>query len=293
MVSAVPGTPSTPAAPRYCRPTAAAAPSSWTPRAIGISSCAIFKTGSDTRLTPAGQDAPTLDAPSWFPSGDEVVFGDWFGHGEADRRAAHRRLWRSADARRRPFGPGHSGSPVSRVPRGRRGRQRLRYAALAADGSVGAAERVLKQSDPNIDGVRICRPTDRRWRIHFSRRTRRLNVFLTDFPGGTRQLQVTTSGGARPRFSGDGEALFYLARAAPGPILHGARWRRGRSRRSHCRRRPAGAALRGGEGAAGHFHDVVRRRARRTHVDHAADWRRKRARRRVVLVQNWRAAMRR
>ena len=61
----------------------------------------------------------------------------------------------------------------------------------------------------------ISRPTAQRWRIPFSEADGRLNAFLTDFPAGSRQLQVTTSGGGHPRFSGDGKALFYLAPATP------------------------------------------------------------------------------
>ena len=94
------------------------------------------------------------------------------------------------------------------------GAERLRYAPLAADGSVGAAERVLKQSDPNIRAFDLS-PTAQRWRIPFTRADGRLNAFLTDFPAGNRQLQVTTTGAGPPRFSRDGNALFYLARATP------------------------------------------------------------------------------
>ena len=173
-----------------------------------------LKTGSDTRLTPAGQDAPTLDAPSWFPSGDEVVFAT--GSVTASRIVA----------RRIDGSGGHRvliGGLVGQVTPNRQhlvflveegGATRLRYAALAADGSVGAAERVLKQSDPNITSFDLS-PDGSTVAYSIPEADARLNTFLTDFPAGSRQLQVTTSGGARPQFSGDGKALFYLTRAVP------------------------------------------------------------------------------
>lgn len=173
-----------------------------------------LKTGSDTRLTPAGQDAPTLDAPSWFPSGDEVVFAT--GSVTARRIVA-----------RRTDGSGGQhvlvGGLVGQVTPNRQflvflveegGAARLRYAALAADGSVGAAERVLKQSDPNIAAFDLS-PDGSTLAYSIPEADFRLNSFLTDFPAGNRQLQVTTTGGARPQFSGDGNALFYLAPAVP------------------------------------------------------------------------------
>ncbi|HYN09717.1 MAG TPA: protein kinase [Vicinamibacterales bacterium] len=173
-----------------------------------------LKTGSDTRLTPAGQDAPTLDAPSWFPSGDEVVFGT--GSVTA-RRIVARRIDGSGGHRVLIDGLVGQVTPnrqhlVFLVEEG--GATRLRYAALAADGSVGAPERVLKQSDPNIVAFDLS-PDGSTLAYSIPEADARLNSFLTDFPAGSRQLQVTTTGGARPQFSGDGKALFYLARAVP------------------------------------------------------------------------------
>ncbi len=173
-----------------------------------------LKTGSDTRLTPAGQDAPTLDAPSWFPSGDEVVFGT--GSVTA-RRLAARRTDGSGGQRMLVAGFLGRVTPnrqylVFLVEEG--GASRLRYAPLAADGSVGAALRVLKHSDPDIVAFDLS-PDGSTLAYSIPEADSRLNSFLTDFPGGSRQLQVTTTGGARPRFSGDGDALFYLAPAVP------------------------------------------------------------------------------
>jgi dipeptidyl aminopeptidase/acylaminoacyl peptidase len=173
-----------------------------------------LKTGSDARLTPVGQDAPTLDAPSWFPLGDEVVFT--IGS-TTSRKIVARRTDGAGGQRMLVSGLSGQVTPDRRylvflVDEGVA--TRLRYAPLLADGSVGAAERVLKQSDPYIrnfdlssDGSTLA--------YSLQEADGKLNAFLTDFPAGSRQLQVTTSGGAHPRFSGDGKALFYLAPATP------------------------------------------------------------------------------
>lgn len=81
--------------------------------------------------------------------------------------------------------------------------------------SVGAAGRVLKHSDPNIIAFDLSPDGSTLAYSIPEADDRRLNTFLTDFPAGSRELQVTTSGGVRPRFSGDGKAVFYLAPAVP------------------------------------------------------------------------------
>ena len=152
--------------------------------------------------------------PSWFPSGDEVVFGTG---STAARRIVARRTDGSGGQRVLVSGLSGQVTPDRRylvflVDEG--GATRLRYAPLAADGSVGAAERVLKQSDPFIRAFDLS-PDGSTLAYSIAEADGQLNAFLTDFPAGNRQLQVTTSGGGHPRFSGDGKALFYLAPATP------------------------------------------------------------------------------
>ncbi len=173
-----------------------------------------LKTGSDTRLTPAGQDAPTLDQPSWFPSGDEVVFSTG---STTTREIVARRTDGSGGQRVLVSGLSGQVTPDGRylvflVDDGVG--TRLRYAPLLADGSVGPAEHVLKQSDPLITAFDLS-PDGSTLAYSLREVDGRLNAFLTDFPAGSRQLQVTTSGGAHPRFSGDEKALFYLTQAMP------------------------------------------------------------------------------
>ncbi len=252
-----------------------------------------LKTGSDTRLTPAGEDAPTHDPPSWFPSGDEVVFAT--GSVE-ERRLVARRTDGSGGQRMLAAGRVGQVTPnrqylVFLVDEG--GVTRLRYAPLAADGSVGAAERVLAQSDPNIIAFDLS-PDGSTLAYSIPESDSRLNSFLTDFPAGSRQLQVTTSGGARPQFSGDGNALFYLTRALPQTDPpRGALAKRPVALRSLATSGPAVQLLVEGKEPPGVMmmaFDVARDgrllTMRRTGGD-------KRPSPRLLLVQNWRAAMRR
>jgi hypothetical protein len=252
-----------------------------------------LKTGSDTRLTPAGQDAPTLDEPSWFPSGDEVVFG---AGSVTARRIVTRRTDGSGGQRMLVGGLLGQVTPdrgylVFLLEEG--GATRLRYAPLVADGSVGAAERVLKHSDPNIIAFDLS-PDGSTLAYSIPEADGRLNTFLTDFPAGSRELQVTTSGGARPRFSGDGKAVFYLAPAVPQTDPpRGAVAKRPVTLKSlETSGPPVQLFVEGKEppGVIMTLFDVARDgrllTMRRTGGD-------KRPSPRLVLVQNWRAAVRR
>ena len=180
-----------------------------------------LKTGNDTRLTPAGQDVPTLNPPSWFPSGDEVVFGT--GPIGA-RRIVARRVDGSGGQRMLVGGRLGQVTPDSRylvflVEEG--GTNRLRYAPLLADGSVGAAQRMLKQSDPDIESFHLS-PDGSTLVYATPEADGLLNAFLTDFPAGARQVQATTIGAGSPRFSKDGTTIFYGSQAVPRGIPHEA-----------------------------------------------------------------------
>jgi hypothetical protein len=168
---------------------------------------------------------------------------------------------------------------------------RLRYAPLAADGSVGAAQRVLEQSDPNIVAFDLS-PDGSTLAYSIPESDGRLNSFLTDFPAGSRQLQVSTSGGARPQFSGDGNALFYLSRALPETDPpRGALVKRPVALKSLATSGPAVQLLVEGKQPPGVMmmeFDVARDgrllTMRRTGGDKPPSPR-------LLLVQNWRAAM--
>ncbi len=173
-----------------------------------------LETGGDVRLTPAGEGVPTLDPPAWFPSSDEVIFATG---PEATRRIVARRIDGSGGQRALVAGLVGKVTPngeylVFLVGDG--GARRLRYAPLAADGSVGAARRVFQSSDPAVGWFALS-PDGSTLAYSVVEADTRLNAFLTDFPAGSRQVQVTSRGGGRPQFSSDGKSLFYTARALP------------------------------------------------------------------------------
>jgi hypothetical protein len=250
-----------------------------------------LETGSDARLTPAGEDVPTLDPPTWFPSSDEIVFATGPA---ATRRIVARRLDGSGGQR------ALVGGLVGKVTPNRQhlvflvedgGARRLRYAPLGADGSVGAPRRVLPSSDPNIGGFDLS-PDGSTLAYAVVEADNRLNTFLTDFPAGSRQVQVTERGGARPQFSGDGNTLFYLTAAEPQrDRFRGALAKRPLALKSLATSGPAVQLLVEGQEPAGvvlPVFDVGRDgrllTMRRTDGDRRPGPRR-------LLVQNWRAAI--
>jgi Tol biopolymer transport system component len=52
---------------------------------------------------------------------------------------------------------------------------------------------------------------DNRWITYQSSESGRDEIYIQAFPGGENRLQVTTAGGANPRWRRDGRELFYLA----------------------------------------------------------------------------------
>jgi Tol biopolymer transport system component len=50
---------------------------------------------------------------------------------------------------------------------------------------------------------------DGRWLAYHSDETGRDEIYLQSFPGGPDRLQVSTSGGQWPRWSGDGREIFF------------------------------------------------------------------------------------
>ena len=171
-------------------------------------------TGSDARLTPQAEGVPTLDPPTWFPSSDEVIFATG---PLASRRIVARRI----DGRggQRVLVEGLAGQVTRDAQHlvfliGNGGDRHLRYAPLAADRSVGAVRRLFRDSDPDIGSFDIS-PDGSVLAYSASEADGRLNTFLTDFPAASRQVQMTTRGGARAQFSADGSAIFYVSPAQP------------------------------------------------------------------------------
>ncbi len=93
-----------------------------------------------------------------------------------------------------------------------RGQGRLRRATLAADGSVGTIEPVFPtDDDPAIRSFDLS-PDGRLLAISTSApEVQQLNILLTTFPDLRERRQVTSDGGTQPKFSRDGRALFYTS----------------------------------------------------------------------------------
>jgi Tol biopolymer transport system component len=52
---------------------------------------------------------------------------------------------------------------------------------------------------------------DGRWVAYFSLQSGRLEVYVTSFPGGGARWQVSANGGTQPRWSPDGQSLFFVS----------------------------------------------------------------------------------
>jgi serine/threonine-protein kinase len=173
-----------------------------------------LQTGVDVRMTlqdsTTGLAAPVPHTPGWSVSDTEVIFTT--GRVEALSLVA-----------RRTDGAGSTrtlvaGSLGQISPDGRylvfvvdeRGLRRLRYAPILPDGSVGPIAPVGRDADPNVSTFALS-PDGAFLAYGVVEADRRINTFLTRFPGGDGRWQVTSTGGAQPTFSRDGTELFYLA----------------------------------------------------------------------------------
>ncbi|HJR59933.1 MAG TPA: protein kinase [Vicinamibacterales bacterium] len=177
-------------------------------------------TGVDTRLTFTGK--PEAGAtwtetlyPSWFPAGDRLLYAS--GPVEGLKVVAHRVDGAGAASE---LVPGIFGR-VSRDGRwllwivDERGHGRLRYGRLNADGSLADATALSPADDPDVRWFDLS--PDNRFVAYSARGSNsQMNIHLTEFPSGAGRWQVTTDGGTHPRFSADGRELFFLA-GGPGP----------------------------------------------------------------------------
>jgi hypothetical protein len=182
-----------------------------------------LRTGTDTRVAPprpAG--AMTVGASvAWAPAG-RLFFGvggietseiyDW----PADGSAGGRKLLAGTTARMRP------GRQEIYFTRDERGALRLRRAPLAPDGTASTSEAVFPANgEPNVhwfdvspDG-QLLAFTDR------SGNERQMNVFVTKLPDLRERRQITSNGGSRPRFSRDGKSLWYFSPTRPDGAARG------------------------------------------------------------------------
>jgi Tol biopolymer transport system component len=163
--------------------------------------------GSTSRLTATtGSDY----APVWSPDGGRILFGsarpglsDLFeisaGGGSAERqlfhddRDKHPLDW-SRDGRFALFA---SESPTTRGD--------IWILPLSGEGKAAP---LVQSRFVEMDGQIS---PDGRWFAYSSDESGRAEVYVQSFADASKRYQVSTSGGSRPRWRGDGKELFFLA----------------------------------------------------------------------------------
>ena len=172
--------------------------------------------GVQSRIT---FDPTDKGVPVWFPSGQRLVYS------ESGATSVNQIVASSAD------GSGHrqeltKGLSPSVSDDGHyivylveeRGALRLRYSALAADGTAGPAERVFKTApEPNVAGVSRVSPDGGFLAYNERQPTGEFEVFVTRFPSGEGRWQISTGGGRMPRWIRETRELVFVSGAAGGP----------------------------------------------------------------------------
>ena len=177
-------------------------------------------TGADTHIP--FPDAPTREARgaivTWTPSGrllytaggtEASKIFDWPADGSRNGRplVAGITAHISSDGRQMIFLVDE------------RGKSRLRRAPLAPDGSVGAIEPVFPADDEPMVRSFDLSPDGQLLAIASTQpNTQQLNITVMTYPELRERGQVTSNGGTQPRFSRDGHELFFAsgARTAAG-----------------------------------------------------------------------------
>jgi len=93
-------------------------------------------------------------------------------------------------------------------------RRRLRTSAVLADGGFGPLSRLLKfLPEPDIADMSLA--PNGRLLSYATDDPGQPDVFLTRYPGGDGQWQISSEGGRRPRWAGDTGELFYIGGSGP------------------------------------------------------------------------------
>ncbi|PYR61292.1 MAG: hypothetical protein DMF91_10140 [Acidobacteria bacterium] len=170
-------------------------------------------TGLDTRLT---FDERPYDWPSWFPGGDRILYVTEAHVTTAGSGFLGKIISQRADGTDKPKEIG----AATKLPRvshdGKfllfivddRGRALLRIAAIGEDGTVGAAQPFFRgENEPSIASFDVS-PDGRLLAYAAEDPSKRLDVFVTEFPTGNGRWQVHT-GGTAPRFTSNGTELVF------------------------------------------------------------------------------------
>jgi Tol biopolymer transport system component len=183
-----------------------------------------LQTGADTALTSnRSTDVKgtwALQRPFWFLTGDRLVYAT--GGVEAMAKVVEQRLDGAAAPRVLAEGMWASISHDGRtlfVIEDVRAQGHLSKRAMAQDGSVGPAERLVPDLD--VDDFAPT-PDGKAGAITFHGDGGRQEIALIALDGSGR-LRVTTDGGSQPQFSADGRTLYFLVDEPP---VNGRRVRR-------------------------------------------------------------------
>jgi eukaryotic-like serine/threonine-protein kinase len=172
-----------------------------------------LETGVDVRLAleTSNRLRGGVLLPAWFPASDRMVYrsgppdapkiAEW----RADGTSVPREITAGRFARLSP-----DGNQLLYLLDDR-GRGRFRYATLSADGAIGAAQKLWPGDDePNVSWFDVS-PDGSVLAYAVTEPDGQSNIFLTQFPSGSGRWQVTIDGGTLPRFSRDGRELFYMS----------------------------------------------------------------------------------
>jgi len=157
------------------------------------------------------QDAFEETHAVWSPSGDELLYGS----SRSGNPDIFSKPWRgSGDAKTLIATPAAENLPAL-SPDGRyviydsdtpQTKRDLVYRERRADGSLGEPVTFLKT--PGNDTNARFSP-DGRFVAYASNETGTFEVYVRDFPGGTRKWQISDEGGMNPRWRPDGKEIFY------------------------------------------------------------------------------------
>ncbi len=159
--------------------------------------------GASLRLTFAGED----DDPCWSPDGQRVA---WQGPQGIRVKSANGAgsetviLKTSSDIL--PSQWTSDGKTVLFTASNARSRGLEAIWAVDVDG--GAAREILGGLAANARQAQL--DPDRRWIAYSSNESRRFEVYIQDYPGLRSRWQISTRGGAAPRWRRDGRELFFI-----------------------------------------------------------------------------------
>jgi serine/threonine protein kinase/Tol biopolymer transport system component len=165
--------------------------------------------GIKTRFT---SDAAFEAPAAWSPSGDELVYGYFRGGGNVDIFA--KPSAGNGEAKPLVATPAVEGLP-DWSPDGKyliydtvapETRRDLLYRERRPDGRLGEAVTFLK-TPHDESGARFS--PNGRFVAYVSNESGRNEVYVRDFPGGSKKWQISAEGGGNPRWRPDGKELFY------------------------------------------------------------------------------------